>query len=86
MTNEFEKERSKRIAEMEEVADKLVKERTTWQTFREELVAQVDSANSKFVSEKYEVVLLSNRNSIDPQNKNQNFEIKSSSWKDSTSS
>ena len=33
LKNEFEKERSKRITEMEEVADKVAKERTTWQTF-----------------------------------------------------
>ena len=37
---------------MEEVVDKLVKERATWQTYREDLVDQVDSANAKFVSEK----------------------------------
>ena len=68
------------IAEMEEVLNKLAKERTTWQTYREELVAQVDSANAKFVLEK-EVALLSNRNSTDLQNKSLNFEIKSSNWK-----
>ena len=49
---QFEKERTKRIAEMEEVADKLSKERITWQTYREDLVSQLDSANAKFVSEK----------------------------------
>ena len=53
LKNEFEKERSKRITEMEKVADKLAKERTTWQTFREELVAKVDSASVKVVSEKH---------------------------------
>ena len=37
---------------MEEVADKLAKERIAWQSFREELVAQVDSVNGKYVSEK----------------------------------
>lgn len=52
LKNQFEKERAKRIAEMEEVVDKLVKERATWQTYREDLVDQVDSANAKFVSEK----------------------------------
>ena len=52
LKHQFEKERTKRIAEMEEVLDKLAKERTTWQTYREELVDQVDSANAKFVSEK----------------------------------
>ena len=39
LNNQFEKERTKRIAEMEEVVDKLVKERTTWQTYRDDLVA-----------------------------------------------
>ena len=81
MKNQFEKERAKGIAEMEEVVDKLVKERATWQTYREDLVDQVDSANAKFVSEKKEVALLSNRNSTDLQNKSLNFEIKSSNWK-----
>ena len=81
LKHQFEKERTKRIAEMEEVLDKLAKERTTWQTYREELVDQVDSANAKFVSEKKEVALLSNRNSTDLQNKSLNFEIKSSNWK-----
>ena len=66
---------------MEEVVDKLVKERATWQTYREDLVDQVDSANAKFVSEKKGVALLSNRNSTDLQNKSLNFEIKSSNWK-----
>ena len=44
---------SKRIAEMEEVADKLAKGRTKWQTFLEELVDQVNSANAKFMLEKH---------------------------------